>query len=363
MRTPRFKSLTLAAAALAWLACATPPRVAARGQDAQKSADDKFGRGRRLYEQGDAEGAIPLLRAAAESRKTDADAWYFYGLALSRAAHRKEARKAFERTLALRPDDALAHVGLAYSLLFLNKERDAEGEARRALSLNPQLAEARYVVGVIRFTEGKFSESAEEAEAALRLKPELPAAAYLLGDALLNLYAEEFERLAEKYPLAPAAVEAERKAVLAKREPELEPVRARMLAAAERLDSFVSSRPKDPEAPMWREQAESLRVYGRTGVGSAFRSTEVTQRAVIISKPAPGYTQRARENGTRGVVRLRVVLAADGHVRHILVVRRLPDGLTEMAIAAAQRIKFTPATIGGRPVSQFVTLEYNFYID
>ena len=33
-----------------------------------------------------------------------------------------------------------------------------------------------------------------------------------------------------------------------------------------------------------------------------------------------------------------------------------------MALNAARGIKFKPATKDGRPVSQFVTIEYNFYI-
>ncbi|MDQ3918679.1 MAG: TonB family protein [Acidobacteriota bacterium] len=357
MKTPRATNLLLAAAALAWLACVSPPRAAAQRPEAQKSADEKFERGRRLYQQGDASGAIPLLRDAAEHRKGDAGAWYYLGLALSRAGKAKDARAAFEKTLKLRPDDALAHVGLAYSLLRLDKLADAEREAARARSLDPQLAEAHYVVGVIRFADDKFREAAEEAEAALKLKPELAAAEYLLGDALLNIYGDEVARLATKNALAPAPTEAESEA-------ELKPLKARMLDAAERLDAFAAARPNDPDAATWREQAESLRLYGRTGGKSSaiFRTAEVTQRAVIISKPEPGYSERARQHGTQGVVRLRVVLAADARVRYILVLKRLPDGLTEKSIEAARKIRFTPATINGQPVSQFVVLEYNFNV-
>lgn len=357
MKRPRTTNLILAAAALAWLACVAPPRAAAQRPGAQQSADEKFERGKRLYEQGDAAGALPLLREAAELRKKDAGAWYLYGLALSRAGQAKEARKAFEKTIKLRPDDALAHVGLAYSLLRLDKLADAEREAARARALDPQLAEARYVVGVIRFAADEFRQAAEEAEAALKLKPELAAAEYLLGDALLNIYGDEIARLATKNPLASATTEAESEA-------ELKPLKARMFDAAERLDAFAAARPNDPDAAKWREQAESLRLYGHTGGKSPaiFRTAEVTQRAVIISKPEPGYSERARQHGTQGVVRLRVVLAADRHVRHILVIKRLPDGLTDRAIAAAQQIRFTPATINGQPVSQFVVLEYNFNV-
>ena len=37
-----------------------------------------------------------------------------------------------------------------------------------------------------------------------------------------------------------------------------------------------------------------------------------------------------------------------------------PDGLTEVAIAAARKIKFVPAMKDGKSVSTFVQLEYNF---
>ena len=56
------------------------------------------------------------------------------------------------------------------------------------------------------------------------------------------------------------------------------------------------------------------------------------------------------------------MLAADGHVRHVSVIKRLPDGLTEKCIEAARRIRFTPAMVDGHRVSQYVVLEYNFSI-
>ena len=74
------------------------------------------------------------------------------------------------------------------------------------------------------------------------------------------------------------------------------------------------------------------------------------RRAIIFSKPEPSYTEQARHHNTRGVVRLSAVLAADGQVKNILAIKRLPDGLTENAIAAARQIKFTPATLNGQPM-------------
>jgi TonB family protein len=92
----------------------------------------------------------------------------------------------------------------------------------------------------------------------------------------------------------------------------------------------------------------------------AFRSNEVTARAIITSKPDPGYTEEARKNNVSGVVRLRVLLHASGLVTNIHVVKGLPDGLSERAIASARATAFRPAQKDGRTVSQWVLLEYNF---
>lgn len=103
----------------------------------------------------------------------------------------------------------------------------------------------------------------------------------------------------------------------------------------------------------------------RGGVGErdgVLRAREVTRRAVLVSKPEPGFTEAARRNNVTGVVKLRLALRADGTVSDISVLKGLPDGLTERAIEAAKRIRFTPAQKEGRNVSQWVSVEYNFNI-
>ena len=78
--------------------------------------------------------------------------------------------------------------------------------------------------------------------------------------------------------------------------------------------------------------------------------------------PVPAYTEAARRRGVSGTVVLRCIFAADGTVKHFLIIGGLPYGLTEQAIAAAQRIKFIPAMLDGKPVSTFIQLEYNFHL-
>lgn len=108
--------------------------------------------------------------------------------------------------------------------------------------------------------------------------------------------------------------------------------------------------------------------YGGMGGGGSidysrpFRQAEVTKKAVLTSKPEPGFTEQARKFWVVGTVRLRAILGAAGEVRNIAIVKGLPHGLTERAVAAARRIRFKPAQKDGRAVAQYVTLDYNFNI-
>ncbi|CAN5280776.1 hypothetical protein BH18ACI2_BH18ACI2_27430 [soil metagenome] len=101
---------------------------------------------------------------------------------------------------------------------------------------------------------------------------------------------------------------------------------------------------------------------GGTDYARTFSPRDVTRKAQIISKPEPTFTEEARKNNITGEVVLRMVLSSSGQVTNIQPMKRLPDGLTEKAIAAARLIKFTPAEKDGRKVSQYVTVAYNFNI-
>lgn len=99
---------------------------------------------------------------------------------------------------------------------------------------------------------------------------------------------------------------------------------------------------------------------GRSGRNETFTGREVEQRARLLFKPEPQYTEEARRNQIIGTVMLRVVFSSSGEVVQIRAVRTLPFGLTEKAIAAARQIKFVPAMKGGHAVSVHMQLEYNF---
>jgi len=94
--------------------------------------------------------------------------------------------------------------------------------------------------------------------------------------------------------------------------------------------------------------------------GQPYRGTEVEQRARVLFKPEPQYTEEARRNQTIGTVVLSAIFSSSGDVVQIRALRTLPFGLTEQAITAARRIRFEPAMKAGHPVSVFMQLEYNF---
>jgi TonB family protein len=91
-----------------------------------------------------------------------------------------------------------------------------------------------------------------------------------------------------------------------------------------------------------------------------FRSADVTQRARVLEKPEPFYTESARKFSITGTVILRCVFSKNGEVTNIVVIRKLPHGLTARALDAARRIRFIPAQKDGSPVSMWMQLEYNF---
>jgi TonB family protein len=91
-----------------------------------------------------------------------------------------------------------------------------------------------------------------------------------------------------------------------------------------------------------------------------FSPKEVDQKARILSRPEPTYTEEARQNQVAGTIVLRMVFSASGQVTNITAVSGLPYGLTERALVAARQIKFAPAIKDGRAVSQYMQVEYNF---
>ncbi|HEY0346791.1 MAG TPA: TonB family protein, partial [Pyrinomonadaceae bacterium] len=133
-------------------------------------------------------------------------------------------------------------------------------------------------------------------------------------------------------------------------------------AAANTIKEILKLNP--PNADYWRERMETMELYAQPvsspELRTIFSSGEVQKSARLINAPAAEYTDEARTAKTRGDVRLRIVLAADGTVKYVFAIKSLPHGLTESAMKATSAIEFEPAIRNAKRASQFITLVYEF---
>jgi protein TonB len=116
----------------------------------------------------------------------------------------------------------------------------------------------------------------------------------------------------------------------------------------------------EPGVGVGAGQGRPFSVEPRATNSEPAAASSVDTKPVRLSSPPPRYTEAARANNTQGTVTLRVLIAADGSVQAIRVVRGLPDGLTDQAIAVARLTKFKPAMKDGKPVPYWIGLDVSF---
>ena len=329
-------------------------------------------RGIQLYRAKNYTESAKILKDVVKKNSTDDLAWYYLGLALTQQSKElKNATKAFETAIKLRPNSAAAHTGLSYVLLRRNKFYEALNEAQTALKLEAGLANAHYVVGVVHLNRGAYEEALSAAEKAIKLNQNLASAYLVKSQALWGIYAGPV--INTKYGrcgmpnLRPRPASVPVTPPTPEEQEERRKKRGRddaiLLQSAGSLETYLKLNPSDPEAELWQEQLAALKVLGnigKTGAEVVKHGNEVTTKARILAKPEPQYTDEARQAGVRGTVVLRGTLGSDGKIRNLLVLKGLPSGLSWEAVKAAQQVKFTPAMIDGKPVSMFIQMEYCF---
>jgi TonB family protein len=307
------------------LALSTPlARTVVQGQD----RDDKSSTAHaiELFRQGNTDEAIKILNEVVKHHPDDADAWYYLGLAYQGQGLIGAARPAFEHLLSLRPDSADANAKLAYALILANEPQSAIARAKHAIEFGDQSPESHYAIAEGELRSGAFQLAIQEAEVTLRIKSDFAAA--LITKSLAHHALKEYEE------------------------------------AAASVEKFLALSPDDEDAAVWRGNLEEWRnrTYqpSNSDPKSVFTSKEATKRVVVRYKPEPQYTESARKAGVMGTVRVQAIFSSDGEVKHIFVVKALGYGLSSQAAKAARQIKFDPATMDGKPVSMYMTLEYNF---
>jgi len=99
------------------------------------------------------------------------------------------------------------------------------------------------------------------------------------------------------------------------------------------------------------------------GTGNAVRVGGSVKAPVPIHRVEPGYTESARRARIEGVVILEAIIDKDGAVHDVRILKPLPEGLDEEAIAAVRQWKFRPGTKDGQPVPVIFTLTIKFRLD
>ena len=117
-----------------------------------------------------------------------------------------------------------------------------------------------------------------------------------------------------------------------------------------------------------RRSAVRSAAFGDSAVeksAAAPRQTTIASRltpVVILSKPRPAYTAEARAAKIEGEVLIEVQFSVSGEVRVLRVMRGLGHGLDETAVAAAEGIRFRPATREGAAVDSTALVHIVFQI-
>ena len=107
------------------------------------------------------------------------------------------------------------------------------------------------------------------------------------------------------------------------------------------------------EAPVAKEEKPD----GPLRVGGDVKAPIPTNRV------DPEYTEAARKARIAGIVVVEAVIDRNGNVDRVRIVKGLPAGLGESAVAAVRQWKFKPGTLNGTPVDVIFNLTVNFKVD
>jgi tetratricopeptide (TPR) repeat protein len=103
---------------------------------------------------------------------------------LQEQGQNNQALEVWKKALALEPNDARVHNGLAISLYIRGDVQEAFDHLRQAIRINPSFVESHYNLGKFLSQQGRRSESLPELQKAVALKPKFAAA----EEALANTY-------------------------------------------------------------------------------------------------------------------------------------------------------------------------------
>jgi tetratricopeptide (TPR) repeat protein len=289
-------------------------------------------------EKGDCQTAVAHFRHALKERPTRIRAHYYLGRALIRQQLNREALAAFEELLKLDPDNLPAHYEIAKLHLY------ARNYPRELLSkFDPENLLANYEIGAQYLSPQNYANAIAEYQwlrsqsenstadlddSSYELFPDEPRAGNLAQNPFHRAYAAKLAfylldlippKVAEQYQLPNSRIVYDDVPIDASKYPD-----------REQQVMFIDDQP------------------------------EALKPVTALYKEAPQYTEIACVNRLKGTVILSAFFSAQGWLAGIKVVSGLPDGLTRRAINALKRVRFSPASLNGAPVTVRGNIAFDF---
>jgi TonB family protein len=140
----------------------------------------------------------------------------------------------------------------------------------------------------------------------------------------------------------------------------------KLLRAGEELSASLEASPRKGEAVEWRAGAgEALAATEDEADPSDLRriarESGVRLGGMAVNKPAPDYPPEAKAAGAQGTVSVQVNVDEDGRVVSAVAVSG-HELLRPAAVAAARRARFAPTLVDGRPAKYTRTISYSFVL-
>lgn len=123
--------------------------------------------------------------------------------------------------------------------------------------------------------------------------------------------------------------------------------------------------PKASDAMLPSEPFGPLEPVTSTGNGeNVFRSgVNGVSMPKCTYMPNPDYSEEARKLQVNGTITAEAVVTGEGRVENVRIVRGLPGGLNENAVAAIQTWRCEPATRDDNAVASLVEMEVTFRLN
>lgn len=305
---------------------------------------DGFDRGFRLYQEGKYKESVALLESLSKQDEENPRIWNLLGLNYAQLGESKAARKALRKAVKYDPSSILYRGNLATMYISDGEFEDAEDEFEEILKLTPTDANSFYYRGVARYYDFDRPKAIEDADKALEIEPAFTKAVFLKMDATLTELVAESKNGGEESKIT------------------------RMVGSARQALTKCLEVCAGSDLKQVRDRIESLGVFERyllrsAGVAMAPLPDDVSKKELkVLSKPRPGYSNKARAGGESGTVILLVEFKSNGNIGYVAVFEALRYGLTERAIIAAQGIRFEPFEVNGKPQTILKFVHYRFSI-